>query len=98
VTDSQNSGPIDTVVNFDPAHDAFVFAPGLLKADHLDFIGSNAFDGMGVGAEARVQDFGGGQQLLQIDVNGDGQFDANDIAINLQNFNGTLNQSHFLIG
>ena len=47
-------------------------------------------------SEARV-DTTGGNATLQIDVNGDGQFGANDIEIHLTNYIGTLHDANFII-
>jgi Ca2+-binding RTX toxin-like protein len=90
----------DQIVNFDPANDQFVFdhsgANGFTES--INFIGSNAFDGTPAmhQSEARL-DVTGGQTTLQIDVNGDGVMDANDIAVHLTNVLGTLHSSNFVL-
>ena len=47
-------------------------------------------------SEARV-DNSGGNATLQIDVNGDGVMDANDVEIHLTNYVGTLHDSNFIL-
>ena len=92
-------GNSDQIVNFDAAHDTLVFdhmsggPDGLIGP--IDFIGSNAFDGNHV-SEARLDSFGG-VATLQIDVNGDGVMDANDIQIQLTNLTGTLSNANFVV-
>jgi hypothetical protein len=67
-------------------------------AGPVHFVGTAGFDGS-AGAphsEARV-DTAGGNATLQIDVNGDGQFGANDIEIHLTNYTGALHDANFII-
>jgi Ca2+-binding RTX toxin-like protein len=95
-------GAGDTVVNFDANSDTFTFAnmssgPNAF-AGPVHFVGTAGFDGS-AGAphsEARV-DTAGGNATLQIDVNGDGQFGANDIEIHLTNYTGALHDANFII-
>jgi VCBS repeat-containing protein len=92
-------GNADTVNNFDASQDTFVFdqmsggANGLTGA--IDFIGSDAFHGSHT-SEARI-DINGTSALLQIDVNGDGVIDGNDIEVVLNNLTGTLSSANFSV-
>ncbi len=60
---------------------------GLTSAIH--FVGNGNFDG--TGAEARLTG-----NLLQIDVNGDGQIGAGDMEISVNGLNGTLTDANFV--
>jgi len=46
---------------------------------------------------AHLQNNGPGNDVLQIDVNGDGVMDSADMEINLVNLNGTLHNANFLL-
>ncbi len=102
VADS-STGQSDQVIGFDASQDKFSFdhisgGPDGLTGQ-IAFIGSNAFDGTSTAhvSEARFQDSGGGNGILQIDVNGDGVMDAHDIEINLTNMHGTLSSANFVV-
>jgi Ca2+-binding RTX toxin-like protein len=97
VTDSA-AGQGDQIINFDAAHDTFTFtgmngAGGFASAIH--FVGTAGFDG-GAQSEAHLVT-NGGQTLLQIDVNGDGQITSADMEIQLFNQTGTLHEANFLL-
>ena len=64
----------------------------------IHFVDTAGFDGTAASpqSEARV-DTTGGNATLQIDVNGDGVMDANDIEIHLTNYTGTLHDANFLL-
>src|SRR6185312_12447886 len=93
------AGNADTVNNFDASQDTFVFdqmsggVNGLTGA--INFIGSDAFHGTHT-SEARI-DINGGNALLQIDVNGDGIMDGNDIEVVLNNLTGALSSANFSV-
>src|SRR5262249_35652780 len=97
---SESNGQHDIIINFNAANDAFVFdaAVGLHTDVNsvVDFIGTDPFQNTGH-AQARL-DSTGGPLLLLIDVDGDGAMTANDMTIELQNLNGVLSNSNFLIG
>jgi VCBS repeat-containing protein len=100
VGDSQ-TGNGDTVVNFDASSDTFTFTNmtgpnGFTGPVH--FVGTAGFDGTAgaLQSEARV-DNSGGNATLQIDVNGDGVMDSNDVEIHLTNYVGTLHDSNFIL-
>ena len=100
VGDSQ-TGNGDTIVNFDATSDTFTFKNmtgpnGFTGAVH--FVGTGTFDGTAQApqSEARV-DNASGNATLQIDVNGDGVLDANDVEIHLTNYVGTLHDSNFIL-
>ncbi len=95
VQDSYNTAAErDVVEGFDASGDTFVF-DGIDFATSVTFVGSDPFTG--TGSEARLSDLGGGFELLEIDVDGDGTIGANDMTIELFNLNGTLTSGHFLI-
>jgi hypothetical protein len=64
----------------------------------VHFVDTAAFDGSAGSphSEARV-DQSGGNATLQIDVNGNGVMDGNDIEIHLANYTGTLHDQNFLL-
>ncbi|GGI24311.1 beta strand repeat-containing protein [Bradyrhizobium guangdongense] len=95
------TGNGDTVVNFDAGSDTFTFTNmtgpnGFIGPIH--FVGTAGFDGTAgaLQSEARV-DNSGGNATLQIDVNGDGVMDSNDVEIHLTNYVGTLHDSNFIL-
>jgi hypothetical protein len=96
VTDSQFGVARDIIANFDSAADTFKF-DGMAGAfaSSITFIDSLAFHGSGL-SEARLDVFGG-VTTLQIDVDGNGQMNANDMSIELQNLATTLHSSNFLL-
>jgi hypothetical protein len=63
----------------------------------IDFIDTAAFSGGGDNSEARLTDLGGGFELIEIDVDGDGVIGANDMSIELLNRTGTLSNGDFLL-
>ncbi|MBR0950712.1 VCBS domain-containing protein [Bradyrhizobium canariense] len=95
------TGNGDTVVNFNASSDTFTFTnmTGLNGfTGPVHFVDTAAFDGSAGSphSEARV-DGTGTNAMLQIDVNGDGQFGAGDMEISLVNYAGTLTDSNFLL-
>jgi Ca2+-binding RTX toxin-like protein len=105
ITDSPFGGGRDTVTGFDADHDYFEFSTALVGGNPIHFIGNGdaapplgqeaTFDANG-SAEARLANIGG-LQVLQIDVNGDGQMTGNDMEIALQNLIHTLHDGNFLL-
>jgi hypothetical protein len=95
------TGNGDTIFNFDATKDTFTFTnmtgPNGFTGS-VQFMDTAAFDGSAgaPNSEARV-DTVGGNATLQIDVNGDGVMDSNDIEIHLVNYTGTLHNSNFLL-
>ena len=95
------TGNGDQIINFNANQDTFTFTnmtgPNGF-AGPIHFVDTAAFDGTAgtPHSEARV-DTTGGNATLQIDVNGDGVMDANDIEIHLTNYTGTLHDSNFLL-
>jgi hypothetical protein len=93
------------VTGFDADHDYFEFSTALVGGNPIHFIGNGdaapplgqeaTFDANG-SAEARLANIGG-LQVLQIDVNGDGQMTGNDMEIALQNLIHTLHDGNFLL-
>jgi Ca2+-binding RTX toxin-like protein len=95
--DSQ-TGNGDQITSFDAANDKFVFhltGPNGFTGP-INFVGSNAFDGS-PGAPHSEARFDAGSGLLQIDVNGDGVMDTNDIEVHLTNLTGALTNSNFIL-
>ena len=96
--DSAFGAPQDAIVNFDASADTFVFAqiPGFTGA--LDYVGTDAFTGTAGDPHSQARlDTTGGLTTLQVDVNGDGLMGVGDMSINLQNLQGTLSQSNFML-
>jgi Ca2+-binding RTX toxin-like protein len=87
------AGAADTIHNFDAANDSFTFSGITIVGGSIEYVDSAAFLGGGH-ASAHLQDFGGGNNLVQIDTNGDG---TSDMDISLQNFTGTLHNGNFLL-
>ena len=98
-------GGRDTVTGFDADHDVFEFSSALAGGNPIHFIGNGdaapplgqeaAFDVNG-SAEARLANIGG-LQVLQIDLNGDGQINGNDMEIALPTLTHTLHDGNFLL-
>jgi hypothetical protein len=95
------TGNGDQILNFNANQDNFTFTNmtgpnGFVGLVH--FMDTAAFDGSAATphSEARV-DQTGGNATLQIDVNGDGLMDANDIQIHLTNYTGTLHDANFIL-
>ena len=59
------------------------------------FVGTAGFDGGGL-SEANLVNVGG-VTVLQIDVDGDGQMTSHDMAIQLANLTGTLQDHNFML-
>jgi hypothetical protein len=69
------------------------FAGITVVGGSIDYIGAAAFE---IGhASAVLQNFGPGNDVLNIDINGDGVMDSADMVVNLTNLQGTLNRSNF---
>jgi len=63
---------------------------------HIEYVDTGSFTGNGQ-ASAHLQLDSPGNGVLQIDVNGDGAMDANDMEIGLSNFTGSISNSSFLL-
>ena len=85
------AGGTDTIHNFDAASDAFVLSGIDIAGGHVEFVDGGSLLGSDQ-ASARLQNFGPGNDQLQIDVDGDG---LSDMDISLQNLQGTLDNSSF---
>ncbi|SDM85099.1 VCBS domain-containing protein [Afipia sp. GAS231] len=96
VADSTINGQSDTITNFDAGHDTFTFAGITVAGGSIDYVGAGAFEGAGH-ASAVLQNFGPGNDVLNIDINGDGVMDSADMVVNLANLTGTLHSSNFLL-
>ena len=90
------NGQSDTITNFDVAHDTFTFAGITVAGGQIDYVGAGTFEGAGH-ASAVLQNFGPGNDVLNIDINGDGVMDSADMVVNLTNLTGTLHSSNFLL-
>ena len=93
VANSVWGGATDVVTNFDVGSDSFTFnglggANGF--ASEIHFVGTDGFGGGQ--SEARLANSGG---TLQIDVDGNGLMDGNDMEIQLVTPIGTLTDSNF---
>jgi VCBS repeat-containing protein len=88
----------DTVNNFDATHDQFLFDNVAGLAGQVHFMASGVLDGSLATphAEAILTNFGG-QQQLQIDVNGDGVIGAGDITVIMNGLSGTLSDANFSV-
>ncbi len=88
----------DTVNNFDAAHDQFLFDNVAGLAGQVHFMASGVLDGSPAAphAEAILTNFGG-QQQLQIDVDGDGAIGAGDITVVMNGLAGTLSDANFSV-
>jgi Ca2+-binding RTX toxin-like protein len=91
--DSGGAG-IDTINNFDAANDTFAFSGISVAGGRIEFV-DNGGDLLGGNqASARLQSNGPGNDLLQIDTDGNG---TTDMEVSLQNLAGTLHTSNFLL-
>lgn len=81
----------DTITGFG-AGDTFVFQDVDGIEGPIDFIGSDAFTSGGDHTQARLE-----SSTLQIDVDGDGQFGAGDMSIELNSLATTLTSANFLV-
>jgi hypothetical protein len=71
------------------------FAGIAVTGGSIDYVGTGPFE---VGhASAVLQNFGPGNDVLNIDINGDGVMDSSDMVVNLTNLQGTLQASNFLL-
>lgn len=88
-----NSVTRDQITNFDASQDKFVFdgIGGMTTPVH--YVDTAAFSGGGT-AEARMENIGG-QDILQVDGNGDGLGDMWIQLVNVQN--GPLHDTNFLV-
>jgi VCBS repeat-containing protein len=88
----------DTVTNFDATHDSFLLDGVAGLAGSVHFMASGVLDGSPATphAEAILTNFGG-QEQLQIDVNGDGVIGTGDITVVLNNLSGTLSDANFSV-
>lgn len=92
--DSGAGVPADTITNFDAGIDTFTFSGIAVAGGHIDYVGTGPFTGLG--ASAHLESFGPGNDLLQIDIDGDGLMTSNDMAINPTNLAGSLSNFNFL--
>ena len=92
-----NAAERDVVVGFDPSGDAFLF-DGMAGqfASAVNFIEGD-FDMDAGTSEARLVDIGDGNQLLEIDVDGDGVIGASDMTVELRDLSGPLHNGVFQI-
>jgi VCBS repeat-containing protein len=97
-SDSSVATGEDTVTNFDTAHDSLLLDNVAGLAGQVHFMATGVLDGSPATphAEAILTNFGG-QQQLQIDVNGDGVIGAGDITVILNNLTGTLSDANFSV-
>ncbi|MCK1698913.1 VCBS domain-containing protein [Bradyrhizobium sp. 144] len=88
----------DSVSNFDAAHDQFLLDGVAGLAGSVHFMASGVLDGSPAApqAEAILTNFGG-QQQLQIDVNGDGTIGAGDITVLMNGLSGSLSDANFAV-
>jgi VCBS repeat-containing protein len=88
----------DTVNNFDATHDQFLLDNVAGLAGQIHFMASGVLTGTPATphAEAILTNVGG-QQQLQIDVNGDGVIGAGDITIVMNGLAGTLSDANFSV-
>jgi hypothetical protein len=96
VADSTINGQTDTIVNFDAVHDTFTFTGIAVANGQIDYVGAGAFEGAGH-ASATLQNVGPGNDVLNIDIDGNGVMDSADMVISLTNLQGTLHSSNFLL-
>ncbi|MEH2565235.1 VCBS domain-containing protein [Bradyrhizobium sp. AZCC 2289] len=88
----------DTVTNFDAAHDQFLLDGVAGLAGSVHFMASGVLDGSPATPHAEaILVNSGGQNQLQIDVNGDGVIGAGDITVVLNNLVGTLSDANFSV-
>ena len=96
VADSTINGQTDTITNFDAVHDTFTFAGITVANGQIDYVGAGSFEGAGH-ASATLQNVGLGNDVLNIDIDGDGVMTAADMVVSLTNLTGTLHSSNFLL-
>lgn len=97
VADSTISGVRDSITDFNAGSDTFTFSGITFGGDgHIEYVDTASFVGNGQ-ASAHLQLDSPGNGVLQIDVNGDGAMDANDMEIGLSNFMGSFSNSNFLL-
>ncbi|SDK25260.1 MULTISPECIES: VCBS domain-containing protein [Bradyrhizobium] len=96
VADSTINGQADTITNFDAGHDTFTFSGITVANGQIDYVGAGSFEGAGH-ASAVLQNVGPGNDVLNIDINGDGVMTSADMVVNLTNLTGTLHNSNFLL-
>lgn len=87
------AGAADTIHNFDAGSDSFTFSGIGVAGGHIEYVDSAALLGANQ-ASAHLQNFGPGNDYLQIDIDGDG---ASDMDVSLQDATGTLHNSNFLL-
>jgi VCBS repeat-containing protein len=88
----------DTVTNFDATHDQFLLDGVAGLAGSVHFMASGVLDGSPATPHAEaILVNSGGQNQLQIDVNGDGVIGAGDITVILNNLAGTLSDANFSV-
>ncbi|WP_298241353.1 VCBS domain-containing protein [uncultured Bradyrhizobium sp.] len=87
------AGAADTIHNFDAANDSFTFSGINVAGGHIEYVDGAALLG-GNQASAHLQNFGPGNDYLQIDIDGDG---TSDMDVSLQNASGTLHNGNFLL-
>ena len=96
VGDSTINGARDTITSFDASIDTFTFAGIAHNGDHIEYIGTNNFSVTGL-AQARYLTSTPGNDMLQIDLDGDGVMGAGDMEIGVASYTGNLSNSNFLL-
>jgi hypothetical protein len=84
----------DTITTFDAANDTFTFSGMTIAGDHIQFVDNGGALLGGDQASAHVVNNGPGNDLLEIDIDGNGVSDMN---VSLQNMTGTLHNGSFLL-
>lgn len=87
------AGAADTIHNFDAGNDKFTFSGISVAGGHIEYVDGPTLLGSNQ-ASAILQNFGSGNDALQVDIDGDG---ASDMEISLLNANGALHNSNFLV-
>ncbi|UPJ60288.1 M10 family metallopeptidase C-terminal domain-containing protein [Bradyrhizobium sp. 192] len=86
------AGAADTIRNFDADNDSFTFSGISVAGGHIEYVENAALLGANQ-ASAHLQNFGPGNDYLQIDIDGDG---TSDMDVSLQNATGTLHNGNLL--
>ncbi|TYL84331.1 VCBS domain-containing protein [Bradyrhizobium cytisi] len=97
-SESSSATGMDAVTNFDATQDQFLLDGAAGAAGAIHFMASGVLDGTPATphGEAILVDVGG-QQQLQIDVNGDGVIGAGDITVVMNGLAGTLSDANFAV-
>jgi hypothetical protein len=95
VADS-TSGAADNITNVNAGGDTFTFSGMTIAGSNIQYVDIGSFAANGQ-ASAHLQNVSPGNDLLQIDINGDGVMNANDIEVHLTSLAGTLSNSNFVL-